>query len=118
MSGTDGGRPIDHANELSAREAAALAHGEACRQSFADDIEGVDLLMVPGALGEAPKASSTGHNEFVAMWTSLHGPNVSVPVGVGSGSLPLGVQLIDRRGDDAAHLLRVKRIEEILGGAT
>ena len=93
---------------------AAQAHAEECRRSFADDIEGVDLLMVPGALGEAPKVTSTGHNQFIGMWTPLHGPNVSLRVGAGPTGLPLGVQLVGRRGDDAAHLLRARRIEEIL----
>ena len=105
----DDGRAISRADYL-----AAKAHAEACRQSFAADIEGVDLLMVPGALGEAPKVSSTGHNQFIGMWTPLHGPNVSVRAGTGPTGLPLGVQLIGRRGDDAAHLLRARRIEEIL----
>ena len=105
----DEGRAIPRARYL-----AALEHAEACRQRFAGDIEGVDLLMAPGALGEAPKATSTGHNEFIAMWTILHGPDVSLPVGTGPGGLPLSVQLIGRRDDDAAHLLRARRIEEIL----
>ena len=100
-----------------ARYLAALAHAEACRQSFAKDIDGVDLLMAPGALGEAPDATSTGYNEFIAMWTILHGPNVSLPVGAGPSGLPLGVQLIGRRGDDAVRLQRARRIEAILGRA-
>ena len=73
---------------------AAQAHAEECRRRFAADIEGVDLLMVPGALGEAPKVSSTGHNQFIGMWTPLHGPDVSLPVGTGPTGLPLGVQLV------------------------
>lgn len=105
----DAGLAIPRADYL-----AALAHAEACRQRFAGDIDGVDLLMVPGALGEAPKATSTGYNEFIAMWTILHGPDIAVPAGTGPNGLPLGVQLIGRRGDDAAHLLRTKRIEGIL----
>ena len=109
----DAGMAVPRADYL-----AAQAHAEECRRRFADDIEGVDLLMVPGALGEAPKVSSTGHNQFIGMWTPLHGPDVSLPVGVGPTGLPLGVQLIGRRGDDAAHLLRARRIEEILARST
>ena len=105
----DEGRAIPRADYL-----AAQAHAEACRRSFAADIDGVDLLMAPGALGEAPKATSTGHNEFIGMWTVLHGPDISLPVGTGPTGLPLGVQLIGRRGDDAAHLLRARRVEETL----
>ena len=97
---------------------AAQAHAEECRQRFADDIDGVDLLMVPGALGEAPKVSSTGHNQFIGMWTPLHGPDVLAAGQRRTDRLPLGVQLIGRRGDDAAHLLRARRIEEILARST
>lgn len=94
---------------------AALDHGEECRQSFGDVIGDVELLMCPGALGEAPKITSTGHNEFIRMWNLLHVPNLGLPVGKGPTDLPLGVQLIGRRGDDAHHLIRARKVETLLG---
>lgn len=96
------------------RYLAAWDHGEQCRRTFAEDIGDVDLLMVPGALGEAPDASTTGQNPFIGMWTILYVPDISIPAGKGPSGLPLGVQLIGRRGDDAAHLERARRIEQLL----
>ncbi len=97
------------------RYLAARTHGETCRDAFADVIGDVDPLMVPGALGEPPEFTDTGHNEFIAMWMLLHVPNLALPVGTGPTGLPIGIQLIGRRGDDAQHLARARRIEAILG---
>ena len=94
---------------------AALDHGAQCRRSFAGAIGDVDLLMCPGALGEAPKAASTGHNEFIRMWNLLRVPSLALPVGTGPSGLPLGVQLIGRQGDDARHLVRARKVEKLLG---
>jgi Asp-tRNA(Asn)/Glu-tRNA(Gln) amidotransferase A subunit family amidase len=92
----------------------AVAAGEACRKRFADDISDVELLMVPGAAMEAPKATYVGSNDFIDMWMLLYVPDVALSVGKGPNGLPLGVQLIGRQGDDARHLVRATRIEEIL----
>jgi Asp-tRNA(Asn)/Glu-tRNA(Gln) amidotransferase A subunit family amidase len=92
----------------------AIAAGEACRRSFADDVGDVDVLMVPGAAMEAPKISYVGSNDFIDMWMLLYVPDVALPVGKGPSGLPMGVQLIGRQGDDARHLVRARRIEEIL----
>lgn len=96
------------------RYLAALDHGDFCRRSFNEAIGDVDLLMVPGALGEAPDASGTGHNEFIGLWTMLHVPDVGLPVAKGPSGLPLGIQLIGRRGDDARLLAQARRIEAML----
>jgi len=84
------------------------------REAFARDIGDVDLLMVPGIQGEATPVADTGQNPFIGMWTFLHVPDVAVPAGKGPRGLPVDVQLIGRRGDDARHLIRARRIEEIL----
>ncbi len=56
------------------------------------------------------------------MWMLLYVPDVALPVGTGPNGLPMGVQLLGRQGDDARHLARARRIEEILiqktGGGT
>ena len=96
------------------RYLAAWDRGARCRRDFPAAIGGVDLLMVPGALGEAPLASSTGHNEFIGLWTLLHLPDLGLPVGLGPGGLPLGVQLIGRQGEDATLLAQARRIETLL----
>ena len=81
---------------------------------FAD----VDALIVPSAPGPAPKGlDSTGDPLFSRMWNLLQLPTVALPFGTGAHGLPLGVQLIARRGDDA-HLLAVAAwAESILSSA-
>jgi Asp-tRNA(Asn)/Glu-tRNA(Gln) amidotransferase A subunit family amidase len=91
-----------------------MAVGQECRRAFHGDIEGFDMLMVPGAAMEPPKIISVGSNDFIRMWMLLYVPDVSLPAGRGPKGLPVAIQLIGRQGDDAHHLIRVKRVEELL----
>lgn len=84
------------------------------RARFADDMQGVDLLMVPGSEGEPPPVSNCGGNMFIRMWMTLHAPDLSLPIGPGPTGMPLSLQLIARPGEDAALLARARRIEQIL----
>lgn len=84
------------------------------RARFDADLDGVDVLMVPGSEGEPPDASRCGSNIFIRMWMMLHVPVVSLPAGTGPSGLPLSVQIIGRHDDDAAHLARTRRIERAL----
>jgi Asp-tRNA(Asn)/Glu-tRNA(Gln) amidotransferase A subunit family amidase len=92
----------------------AVDVAEECRARFTEDLGDVDLLMVPGAAMEAPKSDYVGSNDCISMWMPLHVPDVALPVGHSSAGLPIGVQLIGRRGDDVRHLLAAKRIEDLL----
>ncbi|MFZ5783073.1 MAG: amidase [Pseudomonadota bacterium] len=95
-------------------EAQDLAHR--LRSRFDRDLDGVDLLMVPGSQGEPPPVSDCGSNIFIRMWMMLHAPDISLPAGIGPSGLPLSVQLISRRGSDAILLAHARRIETILHG--
>lgn len=69
----------------------------------------LDAVLTLAAPGEAPEGlETTGDWVFNATWTLLHVPCVAVPVGLGTRSLPVGVQLVAPRYSDAA-LLRVAR---------
>jgi amidase len=90
----------------------ALLHAEACRRSFAAEMEGFDAIVTPSATGEAPRGlDSTGDTSMNRLWTVLHGPCVTVPAGAGPSGLPLGVQFVGRGGTDS-HVLGVARWAE------
>jgi Asp-tRNA(Asn)/Glu-tRNA(Gln) amidotransferase A subunit family amidase len=68
-----------------------------------------DAILAPAAPGEAPAGlESTGNPVFNAPWTLLGMPAVTLPLMQGLNGLPLGVQLIGRRGFDG-RLLRTAR---------
>jgi Asp-tRNA(Asn)/Glu-tRNA(Gln) amidotransferase A subunit family amidase len=65
-------------------------------------------ILTPAAPGPAPRGlGSTGNPIFNAPWTYLGTPCVTLPL-LHADGLPIGVQLVGRRGDDA-RLLRTAR---------
>jgi amidase len=97
---------------------------EAARQTmrslqaaFTDVMEGLDILITPSAPGEAPQGlHSTGEPSFNAPWTALHVPCVTIPCGTGKLGLPLGLQIIGRRGDDRQTLAWAQWVASALAG--
>jgi len=72
-------------------------------------IQRYDAILTPAAAGTAPAGlSSTGDPSFCTLWTLCGMPAISLPLMQGSNGLPLGVQLVGRRGYDA-RLLRTAR---------
>ncbi len=87
--------------------AAALA--ESCRKAFPDIVAKDEILLTLPAPGEAPEGlGSTGNAEFNRFWTTLHLPCLQIPVGKGPKGLPLGVQMVARKGSEA-HLFAAAR---------
>jgi Asp-tRNA(Asn)/Glu-tRNA(Gln) amidotransferase A subunit family amidase len=77
----------------------------AARVLFAD----FDAILTPATLGTAPRfEDGTGDPLMCTLWTYCGMPAVSLPLLRGADGLPLGVQLVGRRGDDA-RLLRTAR---------
>lgn len=73
--------------------------------AFPAATEGLDVLVTPSAPGQAPKGLAwTGDPIFNLIWTSLHVPCVTVPAGEGPDGLPLGIQVVGRRGEDRSVL--------------
>jgi Asp-tRNA(Asn)/Glu-tRNA(Gln) amidotransferase A subunit family amidase len=77
-----------------------------------DALDGVfdeyDAILTPAALGEAPPIEGTGSPIFCSTWSLLGTPAISLPLMASEAGLPLGVQLVGRRGNDA-RLLRTAR---------
>jgi len=72
-------------------------------------LERYDAILTPAAPGVAPKGlGSTGDPRFCTLWTLLGMPALSLPLMQGAGGLPLGAQLVGRRGFDA-RLMRTAR---------
>jgi Asp-tRNA(Asn)/Glu-tRNA(Gln) amidotransferase A subunit family amidase len=68
-----------------------------------------DAILTPATLGTAPAGlESTGDPLMCTLWTLTGLPAVSLPLLHGANGLPLGVQLVGRREDDA-RLLRTAR---------
>jgi Asp-tRNA(Asn)/Glu-tRNA(Gln) amidotransferase A subunit family amidase len=67
-----------------------------------------DAILTPSAPGEAPAMATTGNPAFCTTWTYLGTPAISLPLMSSESGLPLGVQLVGRRGNDA-RLLRTAR---------
>jgi amidase len=86
------------------------------QQAFPSAMAGLDVLVTPAAPGEAPAGLEwTGDPAFNSMWTSLHVPCVTVPVGTGPNGLPLGIQIVGRCGEDRAVLGWARWVEAALG---
>jgi Asp-tRNA(Asn)/Glu-tRNA(Gln) amidotransferase A subunit family amidase len=67
-----------------------------------------DAILTPAAPGPAPAIDTTGDPVFCSTWTYLGTPAVTLPLLSSDGGLPIGVQLVGRRGNDA-RLLRTAR---------
>jgi amidase len=93
----DEGAALDPACYAQARTTAA--HARATLEALFGDAE---LLLAPGAPGAAPAdLASTGDPLFSRPWQLLGCPCLTLPGGIDSSGLPLGLQLVARPQDDA-----------------
>ena len=98
------------------RQAHALA--ERCRSCVDALFSGVDILLTPSAMGEAPHGlGSTGEPVFNGIWTALYTPCITLPVGKGPAGLPLGIQVVGARRNDEVLLRWAAWIEKTLAAA-
>jgi amidase len=80
----------------------ALSLAEDARRTLDDRFRDVDVLIAPSAIGEAPEGlGATGDPIFCRAWTLMHVPTITLPLFAGPAGLPVGIQLVGRRGDDA-----------------
>ena len=85
------------------------------RRALAETFEDVDVLLTFSAPGAAPKGLDwTGDPRFNRLWTLMGTPCVNIPATIADGSLPVGVQVIARFGDDAGALEAARFVEAAL----
>ena len=90
----------------------ALAHADSCMMEFPTITSDWDVLITPSAPGIAPHGlGMTGNPIFQIVWTLLQVPCVTIPWSTGPNGLPVGVQLIGRKGDDNRVLRIAKWLE-------
>jgi Asp-tRNA(Asn)/Glu-tRNA(Gln) amidotransferase A subunit family amidase len=86
------------------------------QSAFPGAMDGLDVLVTPAAPGQAPAGLEwTGDPAFNFIWTSLHVPCVTVPAGIGPDGLPLGIQIVGRRGEDRAVLAWAQWVTAAVG---
>ena len=87
----------------------AVASSDVLYHGFSQVFEWQDAIVTPATIGEAPIGlESTGSPAFCTIWTLCGMPAITLPILQGPDGMPLGVQLVGPRGDDA-RLLRTAR---------
>ena len=101
---------IERGNATPARDyIAALDWVDVLNAGLDEIFERCDAILTPAATGPAPAfAEGTGDPVFNGLWTLCRTPVVTVPVFESEAGLPMGAQLVGRRGDDG-RLLRTAR---------
>ena len=97
------------------RAVTALDYQKACARipminnGFEEVFQRYSAILTPSAAGAAPRGlESTGDPAFCTLWTLCGMPALNLPLMQAESGLPLGVQLVGRRHDDA-RLLRTAR---------
>ena len=112
-----------HVEEGRAVPAEAVEQGRQSRlelRSWLDglmDEHGLDLLVSVPATGPAPEGLGwTGDASMNLPWTHSGLPALTLPAGLASNGLPLGVQLAARFGEDERLLAWAERVEPVVAG--
>ena len=93
-----------------------VAHLNASLQELFEEF---DAILTPATAGPAPAGlDSTGSPIFCTLWTYLGTPAISLPLLQGANELPLGVQLVAARHDDARLLRNARWLAGHLQGAS
>jgi Asp-tRNA(Asn)/Glu-tRNA(Gln) amidotransferase A subunit family amidase len=107
---------IERGREVPAVEYLRAVAASATLNAALDDVfNEYDALITPSAPGEAPRGLPTGNPAFCSTWTYLGTPAISLPLLATEQGMPLGVQLIGRRGNDARLLRTARWLVKTLG---
>jgi Asp-tRNA(Asn)/Glu-tRNA(Gln) amidotransferase A subunit family amidase len=101
---------LDEGKQVLARDyIAALDWPDVLYAGLEEIFDRCDAIIAPAAPGPAPHGlETTGSAVFNSLWSLCRVPCITLPLLQSGDGLPIGVQLIGRRGDDA-RLLRTAR---------
>jgi aspartyl-tRNA(Asn)/glutamyl-tRNA(Gln) amidotransferase subunit A len=75
-----------------------------------------DVFLWPATPTTAPEGLGwTGDPKYIAPWTALGGPIVTLPAGKAANGLPLGVIIAARPGADAQMCDWARRLGQVIG---
>ena len=74
-----------------------------------------DVLLTPGAPGPAPEGMATGDPVMQAPWSLADFPTMTLPSGLSSNGMPLGIQLTAAPLHEGLLLETAEAVEAIIG---
>jgi Asp-tRNA(Asn)/Glu-tRNA(Gln) amidotransferase A subunit family amidase len=108
-------RLIEHGATIDAAAyRAAQVHRATLRSTFDGVLAATDVIALPAA-GPVPDPSTTGSAVFLQPWTLFGNPAISLPAGFTADGMPVGLQLVAKRGDDARLLAIARWAEAAIG---
>jgi Asp-tRNA(Asn)/Glu-tRNA(Gln) amidotransferase A subunit family amidase len=106
---------LDDGAKLTASEyRKARAAQRKLTDEFRSWAESVDAIATLATLGEAPPVATTGDPRCCTRWTLVGAPALTLPAGLGPNRLPLGLQLVGRRKEDAKLIATARWVEAVL----
>lgn len=111
-------KAIEAGNTVPARDYISALDWPKVLDGALDEIFGrFDAIITPAATGAAPHGlGSTGDPVLNGLWTLLGTPAITLPLLTASNGMPMGVQLVGRRGNDARLLRTARWLFETLSG--
>jgi Asp-tRNA(Asn)/Glu-tRNA(Gln) amidotransferase A subunit family amidase len=77
--------------------------------------ERFDVLVMPSVSTTAPGLDTTGDSRFQAIWSLAGLPAITIPCGLSSERLPVGMQLIGRRNGERELCEAAAWCEQVIG---
>jgi len=108
----DRGLAITARDYLAARDWPSI-YGAALDEVFSR----CDVLLTPAATGPAPAGlGSTGSPVFNGLWTLCGLPSITLPFFEDDNGMPMGAQLVGRKGEDGRLLRTARWLSEFIAG--